>query len=193
MKQILKNMIEKIRLSEFRIEYFTESEEGYEEKMRKYVALRKVKSEEGRMAGNHSFLDQSDHTLLKVTFDSMRAVAIDLGIKISRLLVEYFLLYPESQPHEVATNLRLFEGMRVADESSTGIIGGFISVMEFVDKEMSAAPRRNHAMKGNTSTRMENGLFGNIFIEVLNLETVFIAPFFHFVLWDGRSTIGNRE
>ncbi|PON33983.1 hypothetical protein PanWU01x14_348210 [Parasponia andersonii] len=185
---ILEDMIESFKLSEFRIEYFTESEESFEEKMRKYVAMRKEKEKKGKLESNESLMEilqQLDHSDEEMAFDLMSAIAADLGIKMSQLLVEYFLLFPESHSSEVARNLRLFEEMirsESAEDRSMVIIDRFIAVIEYVDKEMSAAPRRNYNTEGNSSTRMENGLVCKIFLEVLNLESVFVVPFFPMVL-----------
>ncbi|PON72753.1 hypothetical protein PanWU01x14_062220 [Parasponia andersonii] len=70
----------------------------------------------------------------------------------------------------------------ILDKSSTIIIDRFISILEFMDRELSCYTK-DMSTKGNLSFgEMESGLLGMILFEVLNLETAFNDPIL-FPMW----------
>ncbi|EXC24808.1 hypothetical protein L484_018522 [Morus notabilis] len=173
---------------------FAEFEEGYDEKMREKNPMKMEEAEEGRRIGNKNLMDmlqqlnQSDEG--RNAFVALRTVAISIGIKLSCLLVEYFLLILQSEPDQMEAKIEEVTGTIQWEnlEGNSVIIDLFVSVVEFIGKEMrnsttkgsSAADQKEEMMKENHVWygEREKDLLGIIFFEVLNLDFAFSRPIF---------------
>ena len=128
-------------------------------------------------------LDQSDIEGRKA-LNGIKAVAMKTGIDVSFLLVDYFLLILYSRPKELERKIEtVMNKIQLASfgESSV-IINTFISVVEYIGKEMTVNPKgsakKDVKNEDLSYGKRETDFLGMIFFEVLNLAIAFGRPIF---------------
>ncbi|EXC35836.1 hypothetical protein L484_001227 [Morus notabilis] len=172
-------------------ESFAEFEDGYDEKMREQNPMKMKEAEEGRRIGNKTLIEMLEQLNQssegRSAFVGIKATAISIGIDISYLLVDYFLVILLSEPEdiepkieEVKNTIQCWESL----EANSVIIDMFVSVLELIGREMRNSPRGSAAekeeiMKESVSYgKREKDLLGTICFEVLNLDFAFGSPIF---------------
>lgn len=129
-------------------------------------------------------LNQSDEGTF--VFNKIKAMGIDVGIILSIFLVEYFLMNWQAEWTVIESKIRAVKDVIQSEslEENSVIIDIFVSVIEFVNKEMGRSKKKRGAKKEvikkeNVShSKSENDLLGMIFFEILNFEIAFCRPIF---------------
>ncbi|EXB56445.1 hypothetical protein L484_009871 [Morus notabilis] len=191
-----------VDLLEFGFESYAVCEEGYKEKLRQQIRTQKEATEEARENGKMSYielaqqLNESDERTR--VFHGVRMTAIVIGIKLSRFLAEYFLLISQSEQKEAMGRKIQVVKNAIQSESLEGnsvIIDTFVSVVDFVGKEMAKRGEKkkdarreidvsttyskgeDHELLGSTYSEKDD-LLGMILFEILNSEIAFSRPIF---------------
>ncbi|EXC35835.1 hypothetical protein L484_001226 [Morus notabilis] len=160
-------------------------DQGYEEKLRQQIRTQKEATEEARANRKISYvelaqqLNESDERMR--VLNGIHAMAIVTGTKLSRFLVEYFLLLSGSKRKEEMERKIQAVKNAIQSESLEGnsvIIDTFVSVVEFVGQEMVKRGTKKDARREEASTTGEDDLLGMILFEVLNFEIAFSRPIF---------------
>lgn len=176
---------------------WAESLEQYLERVREFMKSWKEAAAKFRRKEHRSFLEwmvklsQSENDERRVTFKALKTVFGDLGIQISRFLIEYFLLMSVSaDEEEIAASLFEVESIircLIIEEIST-VISNFVSVVEFFDRtRRMAKPVSDEKGKGKSKEievikkddlriEKENDLLHLIIMEILRLEVSFSHP-----------------
>ncbi|GMN43383.1 hypothetical protein TIFTF001_012591 [Ficus carica] len=183
----------------------SESLERYLNRLREFMqSTWKEKAEKCRQKEHRSFiewmvkLEISEDNERRTTFKALKVVLHDLGIQISKFLIDYFLLMSIStEKDEIAANLFDVESTikcLIVEESSV-VISSFIAVVEFFDRTMRLARPLGQDAKGKgkkdsdvkrseSQIKKENALLHLIIIEVLRLEVSFLYPDLPMMLTD---------
>ncbi|PON41755.1 hypothetical protein PanWU01x14_287250 [Parasponia andersonii] len=172
-----------------------EDSSNYEQRLRKFLNHWKVIAFENRKAGKKTLtelvrqIDRSDDEEGGIVFDSMRTLAVDSGTQLSRRIVDYFLLFTDSEAREIAARtravLKTIRCIGLEKENST-VTRMFVSLIETVDGGIKDT-------KGTTSvvteslddvwySPRENRLLGSIFYKILFMEIALCCPCFAQVL-----------
>lgn len=164
---------------------FAEFEEGYDEKLQEKIRVQREEAKQGRENRNKSFmeilqqLDQSDIEGRKA-LNGIKAVAMKAGIDLSFLLVDYFLLILYSRPEELERKIETVKNtiQSASLGESSVIIDMFVSVVEFVGREMMVNPKgsakKDVKNEDLSYGKRETDFLGMIFFEVFNLEIAFV-------------------
>ncbi|EXB58310.1 hypothetical protein L484_015644 [Morus notabilis] len=163
----------------------SESLEDYAESLRGFMKIWQEEAKKGREKGEKSLiewlqqLDRFADEERKATFEEMKAVAIDLGTKISHCLSEAFLLMSlSSNEEEIKQNLDYFSDILecLSVEGNSNIINTFVYVMDFAERAMRLRELQRSGMDHVRSRLKEKGIFHLIIREVLRLEVAFSCP-----------------
>ncbi|EXB66989.1 hypothetical protein L484_004915 [Morus notabilis] len=119
------------------------------------------------------------------TSDGIKAVTIHLGIRLSRILVQYVLLFAWSEPDVMKKVLDISrETIRSRCFVKNSVVNhAFVSVVELVLREMRNLERDAEDKKGESMKKLpfgerENDLLDVILFDVFYLETALCCPFF---------------
>ncbi|PON85013.1 hypothetical protein TorRG33x02_192650 [Trema orientale] len=113
----------------------------------------------------------------KTTFEAIKAVVIELGVQISRHLIEYFLLMPKRDAiaNKIDNVSVILQYLRVNDNSS--IIKSFSSVVELVKNKMRDSGKCSMDLVANVSyVETEAEVHHLILGEVLRLDVALYSP-----------------
>ncbi|PON84957.1 hypothetical protein TorRG33x02_192090 [Trema orientale] len=173
-----------------------EDSSNYEQRLRKFLNHWKAMAFENRKAGKKTLtelvrqIDRSDEEG-GIVFDSMRAFAVDSGTQLSRRIVDYFLLFTDSEAREMAARTRAFlktiRCIGLEKENST-VTRMFVSLVELVDGGIKEEKGRTTSSVVTESlddvwySLRENRLLGSIFYKILFLEIALCCPCFAEVL-----------
>ncbi|PON41764.1 hypothetical protein PanWU01x14_287340 [Parasponia andersonii] len=191
------------------VELVSEKAEGGEEGTDYYGTLHefldpwKDISTEGREDGEKTLwewirqLDQSNEEE-RLVFDSMKSVAVDLGIELSQRIVWYFLQFTNTEPKEIKERTKKLEQtVRCVslEEEDSIVTERFVSVIKSVDRgiripkqnleEIKDKKRKRAADESASEVRYrerDDYIFGSIFSMVLFLEAAFCSPCFSVML-----------
>ncbi|PON41763.1 hypothetical protein PanWU01x14_287330 [Parasponia andersonii] len=122
----------------------------------------------------------------KTTFDALKTVLIDLGIQISKFLVDYLMLVRPVISERKAISVTLHEVKTLlrcqSVEENSVVINAFVSVVQLFDETLEKAAirydgkREGKEIDFRLKLKIEYGLLHLIALEVLRLEFQFSYP-----------------
>ena len=173
----------------------SKSFEEYEERLREFMRIWKVEAEKGRINGERSLLEwvRELGEERMSTFEVVKALGTDLGIKISRRLAEYLWFLTASSEKE--TMMRNLEEVRIALEclimegTNSIVIDGFLAVVRFTNVVMTVEAARELLRKMEKADWQrgeseESEILPLILREVLRMEVAFRCPDLPMMLTD---------
>ena len=168
--------------------------EEYEKRLRNFMEIWKKEAEKGRRKGDRSLMERLQELGEEraFTFEEVKAVAIDLGIHISRLLDEYFWFLAAWS--EMETVMRILMEVETAlkcltVEGRSIFVDGFLAVVNLTKFAMSLGSVRKCYKKMEKLDRRhleseEKDILRLILREVLRLEVAFRCPDLPMMLTD---------